>query len=239
VTLGDSRRPHMTMTLPPAVARRRAIRLELPTPALLEPTLYCVYTGNLPPRFESVEPELLYGLLANAKYLLCDSLVAACGETLRAHAGGKEHEAFTGHAAFGPDLVPATLLAQVLDDAAIPVSRRLEVAMSWLHGGKQASALDLEVVRPRVEALGKEADHPTLADLCKRFPREVAAYGGGLVMVLGERLASLAAATPTPEKEKEKTRSSSRRHGHDSPNHRRRAGPPSSTRGQGRDGDSW
>ena len=68
-------------------AQSRVVELHLPCPAMLAPTLYHLYTGEAPEPLrhggaESVEPKELFGLLANAKYLLCERLQEQCADFL-------------------------------------------------------------------------------------------------------------------------------------------------------------
>ena len=62
---------------PFAEAQSRIVELHLPCPAMLAPTLYHLYTGKAPEPLrrggpESLGPDELFGLLANAKYLLLE-----------------------------------------------------------------------------------------------------------------------------------------------------------------------
>lgn len=66
-------------------ARDRVVELNLPCVEMLEPTLFYLYTGQAPEPLphggaESLTPELLFGLLSNAKFLLMDGLVRHCGD---------------------------------------------------------------------------------------------------------------------------------------------------------------
>ena len=65
----------------------RVVELHLPCVEMLEATLYHLYTGAAPEPLrhggrESVVPDELFGLLANAKYLLLERLQEQCTDFL-------------------------------------------------------------------------------------------------------------------------------------------------------------
>lgn len=78
-------------------AHTRVVALNLPCVDALEPTLYHLYTGKAPEPLPhggrlSVSPALLFGLLANAKYLLLDALTADCAAFLARLVEAGTHE---------------------------------------------------------------------------------------------------------------------------------------------------
>jgi hypothetical protein len=72
---------------------------------MLEDTLHFLYAGKLLPGGEALSPDHLFGLLANSKYLLCDSLTKLCLERLRHYVDARDSRYFN-HPGFGPQLVP-------------------------------------------------------------------------------------------------------------------------------------
>lgn len=73
------------------------MELNLPCVEMLEPTLFYLYTGQAPEPLphgghESLTPELFFGLLSNAKFLLMDGLVQHCGAFVTRLVQGGRHE---------------------------------------------------------------------------------------------------------------------------------------------------
>lgn len=71
---------------PFAESQSRIVDVHLPCVAALEPTLFHLHTGRAPPLFDGkpggVDADRFFGLLANAKYLLLDTLVQQCTDML-------------------------------------------------------------------------------------------------------------------------------------------------------------
>jgi hypothetical protein len=182
--------------------------LELPCPELLRATLHYLYTGELPGEVTRTVPDpdldVLFGLLANAKFLLCDGLITDCVRVLEARIKSKTmehgpHEAYKriiAHTSFCPDLVPVSFIAELLSDNKVPAKVRLEMVFSWVERAEgPLPGSDQELLRPSVAkfATGVEiVDDATLADLCKRFPTGFTALGPSLLVFLAQRLANCA-----------------------------------------------
>jgi hypothetical protein len=179
----------------------RCLRLELPCPELLGSTLHYLYTGELPGELtrKVAAPDLehLFGLIANAKFLLCDELIKdcmaiikTCIKTLRR---GDHYKPVIAHPSICPDLVPTSFIAEILVDNAVPPGVRLEMVLAWVERTEGAfPEADHDHLRPLLETFttGRViVDDTTWADLCQRFATGAAVFGPELLIDMGKRLA--------------------------------------------------
>jgi hypothetical protein len=175
----------------------RCLRLELPRPGLLESTLRYLYTGKLPGEVTRTMPppdlDWVFGLMENAKFLLCDELTGDCLAVIKARTRCN-YEPVLAHVSFCPDLVPVSFIAEVLVDTGISARVRLEMLFTWMgRAGGPLPQADHEQLRPVLENFTNgtvRLDDATLADLCERFPTGAAVFGPGLFVDLGRRIAS-------------------------------------------------
>jgi hypothetical protein len=180
------------------------LRLELPCPELLRATLHYLYTGELPAEMTRTMPEpdldVLFGLLANAKFLLCDELVRDCVAILKTRIKSRRQDGhykpITAHPSFCSDLVPVSFIADLLVDKSVSPRVRLEMVLSWVERTEGPfPEADQEHLRPLLETSTKGSapvDDTVLGDLCQRFPTGAAVFGPGLLADMGKRLTSRA-----------------------------------------------
>jgi hypothetical protein len=168
------------------------LRVELPCPELLESTLHFLYTGALPPCMgDGMGLDEMSGLLLNAKYLACESLITACTDIMYDYVTAGTHESLLQHSTLCPELVPSDFIYDVLADEDLPGTRRLEVALAWAGHGDGVSEAQVADLIPLLENQSEASDDATMAELCTRFPRGMAAFGPVLVANLAKRLTSL------------------------------------------------
>jgi hypothetical protein len=171
----------------------RTLRVELPCPELLESTLHFLYTGALllPCMDKGMESDVLHGLLHNAKYVVCESLVNACTDIVYDRVKAGTHAPILGHPTLCPELVPAAFIHQVLVNGDLPGKRCLEVALAWAAHGDGLSEAQVTDLIPLIQELSEKSEDRIRADLSTRFPRGVAQFGRVLVADIAKRMSSL------------------------------------------------
>jgi hypothetical protein len=78
---------------------------------------------------------VLFGLMANAKFLLCDELTGDCLAVIKARSRSHaiHDKPVLAHPSFCPDLVPVSFIAEVLVDTGISARVRLEMVLTWME----------------------------------------------------------------------------------------------------------
>lgn len=88
--------------------------MELPTPAHIIPTLTYLYTGDLPPG--ASDAEVVFGMLANAAFLLSERLTRDCLGLIEEKLKAPESFAsFICHDSFGVELVPVDVVRPAVE----------------------------------------------------------------------------------------------------------------------------
>jgi hypothetical protein len=149
--------------------------------------------------------DVLFGLMANAKFLLCDELLKACVEAIKTRLRSRirdfrikarrrdgHHKPVIAHPSFCPDVVPIAVIADMLVDPKISAGVRLEMVLAWLEKSEGSlPEADQDLLRPLVENFtnGTVRIHGApLADACKRFPTGAVMLGPGLLVGLARRV---------------------------------------------------
>jgi hypothetical protein len=168
----------------------RSLRLDLPCPELLEPTLHYLYTGVLPAEVSDVE--VLFGLMTNAKFLLCEELTSGCFDTIRDRILDGNFAAIVNHGRFGPELVPVDFITDMLTiSRELGHDRTVAIACAWMDRAEGLPDADRDRLRALIIGAIKEATDETVADVCNRFPGVLASLGPDLVVALAGRVTAL------------------------------------------------
>ena len=113
--------------------------MEPPSALAIIPTLEYLYTGELS---DGLGPEVLFGIIQNAQYLMCEKLSEDCYEKLANKILGEEPEFFISHPAFDVMWVPK----EVVDRCMGKLKPYLAIRMvtMWL---RRQTALDPSIHR--------------------------------------------------------------------------------------------
>ena len=147
----------------------RLVEMNLPAIDLLDTTLHFLHTGIFLFPASGADPDSIFGLLANAQFLMCEELTGTCLAILEQHVMAGTHEPYTTHAGFSPELVLAEFIARVLSKGETPASRRLEVGLQWLTGFEGLPD-GLTTLRPLTDELVVALVPDDVKQLAERYP---------------------------------------------------------------------